>query len=248
MKIIKKSPDPFFYQGEKEIGILLIHGFTGSPAEMKLLGKFLHQHGYTVYAPLLAGHGKTPEEMTKTDEQDWWNSVLEAYHHLRKKGYDKIIAVGLSMGGILSLKLAYTKPLLAVISMASPIYVHDKRIGWARWIKYVKAFQPKEKKEDHIEEYLVSYDRTPITCVASLHKLIKEVKRMIPQITTPIFVMQGKKDETVVYDSANYIYDHVKAKNKEIKWYEQSSHIMTLDRERETVFKDILSFIEKIQV
>ena len=247
MKIVKKSPDPFYYQGEKDTALLLIHGFTGSPAEMKLLGDFLNQKGYTVYAPLLSGHGKTPEEMAVTNKDDWYRSVIDAYWFLKEKGYEKIVAIGLSMGGILSLKLSLDKPLIAVIPMAAPIFVHDKKIGWARWLKYIKTFQVKEKKEDHIQEYLVSYDKTPIACVESLYQLIKEVKVNLPNVSIPVQVMQGKKDETVVYESAGYIYDHVKSAVKEIKWYEKTSHIMTLDKEKEKIFEDIIRFLDKIE-
>lgn len=244
MKIIKKSPDPFFYEGTNEIAILLIHGFTGSPAELRLLGQFLNSNGYTVYAPLLAGHGKTPEEMELTDRNDWWNSVLDGYNLLKSKGYEKIIAIGLSMGGTLSLKLAMERPLIAVIPIAAPIYVHSKFIGLARWIKYIKHFQDKKGKNAEIEQYIVSYDKTPIACVESLHSLIKDVKGQLPTLEIPLLIMQGKKDETVRWKSARYIYDNVSSKVKELKWYDNSTHIMTLDQERETVFKDILLFVK----
>lgn len=246
MKIAQKSPDPFYYQGNNETGILLIHGFTGSPAEMKLLGGFLNQKGYTVYAPLLAGHGITPEEMIKTNQEDWWNSVEEAYDFLKEKGYLNIIAIGLSMGGILSLKLAYHRSLKAVVAMAAPIFTRDRRMAWTRWFKYIKRYQIKEKKEKHIDEHLVSYDRTPIACVERLYKLIKEVKAHLSEVNVPALIMQGQRDETVIIKSASYIYDHVSSPIKEIRWYEQSTHIMTLDHEREEVFQDILTFIEKI--
>ncbi|KXG44355.1 alpha/beta fold hydrolase [Tepidibacillus infernus] len=246
MKITKKSPEPFYYQGDKRIGLLLIHGFTGSPAEIRLLGDFLQQKGYAVYAPLLAGHGTSPEEMAKTNQEDWWNSVLEAYEFMKSEGYDQIISIGLSMGGILSLKLAMEKPLLAVIPMAAPIFVHDKRMAFARWIKYIKAYQVKGKKVDQIEENLASYDRTPIKCVESLHRLIKEVKHDLPRVHCPVFIMQGKRDETVIPESANYIYRHISSSTKEIKWYEQSTHILTIDQEREKVFEDLYLFISQI--
>ncbi|OEF99703.1 hypothetical protein BHF71_07695 [Vulcanibacillus modesticaldus] len=246
MKITKRRPDPFFYEGKKEVGILLIHGFTGSPAELSLLGKFLHQTGYTVYAPLLAGHGKTPEEMKKTNKDDWWNSVLEAYEHLKQKGYDRIIAIGLSMGGILALKLAMEKPLLAVIPMAAPIFVHDRRVALTRWLKYFITYSVKEKKEEHIESQLASYDRVPVICVESLHKLIKEVKVSLNKVGIPTLVIQGMNDETVVPESANYIFNNINSTLKEIKWYHQSTHIITLDNEREKLFEDIRLFLERV--
>lgn len=243
MKAIRRVADSFFLQGENKTAILLIHGFTGSPAELRLLGEYLNENGYTVYAPLLAGHGTTPEEMAKTNKEDWWNSVTEAYDFLLNKGYSDIIAAGLSMGGALSLKLAINKPLTAVVSMAAPIYVHNRFIGLSGWIKYLKVYEAKKRKAESIEQYLVSYDRTPLVCAESLNRLIKEVRGNLGKVLVPILIMQGKKDETVRFESAKYIYDRVNSSNKELKWYDNSSHIMTLDQERDKVFADILKFI-----
>jgi len=244
MKVIKRVADSFFFQGKYKTAILLIHGFTGSPAELRLLGEYLNNHGYTVYAPLLAGHGTTPEEMAKTNKENWWNSVVEAYDLLLSKGYSDIIAVGLSMGGTLSLKLAMNKPLSAVVSMAAPIYVHNRFIELSRWIKYLKAFQAKKRKAESIEQYLVSYDRTPIICAESLDRLIKEVRVDLGKVTVPILIMQGKNDETVRFESAEYIYDKVNSVNKKLKWYDNSTHILTLDQERDKVFFDVLEFLK----
>lgn len=246
MRTEKRVTDSFFLQGKYKIAILLIHGFTGSPAELRLLGGYLNDHGFTVYAPLLSGHGLTPEEMAKTNKDDWWKSVVEAYNLLLSKGYTDIIAVGLSMGGTLSLKLAMNKPLAAVVSMAAPIRVHNRFIGFSRWLKYVKAFQVKKKKDESIEQFLVSYDRTPVICAESLDRLIKEVRDSLDKVAIPILIMQGKKDETVRYESAEYIYNHVGSTTKELKWYEKSTHIMTLDQERDKVFADILKFIRGV--
>lgn len=246
MRTEKRVADSFFLQGKDKTAILLIHGFTGSPAELELLGDYLNEHEFTVYAPLLAGHGLTPEEMSKTNKDDWWKSVVEAYDLLLSKGYTDIIAIGLSMGGTLSLKLAMNKSLTAVVSMATPIRVHNRFIGLSRWLKYVKAFQVKKKKDESIEQYIVSYDRTPIICAESLDRLIKEIRNSLDKVSVPILIMQGKRDETVRFESAEYIYNHVGSTTKELKWYEKSTHIMTLDQEREKVFADILKFIRRV--
>jgi len=235
-------------EGSKSIAILLIHGFTGSPAEMRLLGEYLFQKGYTVYAPLLKGHGTTPEEMAKTSKDDWFHSVNEAYEFLYQKGYHSIVAIGLSMGGILVLKLSTMKKLIGVVSLAAPIFVRDKRIAWAKWLKYFKAYNKKVGKAPHIEQYLDSYDRTPIAAVEGLYQLMKEVKVELGKVELPILVLQGKKDETVDTESAQYIFDHISSTDKELLWYEKSSHIMTLDHEREQIFEDIHRFLEKIKV
>lgn len=247
MNIKYKKTDPFFLTGSRPQAVLLIHGFTGSPAEMKLLGEYLHQKDYTVSAPVLAGHGTSPEEMAKTTKEDWFQSVLDAYSLLEEKGYEQIVAIGLSMGGVLALKLAMHKPLRAVVSLAAPVFVQDKRIGWSKWLKYFLVYKKKiGQKPAHIEQYLDSYDRTPIAAVDSLNQLIKEVKKQLPTISVPVQVMQGKRDETVQPRSAQYIYEHLSSKQKQMKWYEKSSHIMTLDHEKNQIFEDIHEFLVKI--
>ncbi len=249
MKIVRKNPDPFYLEGSRRIGILLVHGFTGSPSEMRLLGEYLNQKQYTVYAPLLKGHGVSPEEMARTNKEDWWQSVLDAYRWLREeKGYKEIVAIGLSMGGILVLKLAAEKELAAVIPLAAPVYVKDRRIALARWAKYFVAYQIKKDKDESIEEFLASYDRTPIVCVDSLYRLMKEVRQLFTKITIPALVMQGSRDETVLPKSAQYIYDHLSSYEKSILWYEKTKHIMTVDQEKDRIFEDIFAFLEKIEI
>ncbi|PTX59601.1 carboxylesterase [Melghirimyces profundicolus] len=247
MKIKRRSPDPFFYQGG-ETGILLIHGFTGTPSELRPMGQYLKERGYTVHAPLLAGHGTSPEEMECTAWTDWWQSVLDAYDHLCEKGgVRRIVAAGLSMGGALALNLARTRPLAGVVSLCAPIYLRDKRhhlVDAVRWVMpYLKRGG---EKPGHIEEHLVPYDRTPLKCISSLNRLIRHVRRHLPEVEVPALVVQAKKDETVIPRSALYIYHHISSEDKRLIWYEKSSHIITLDKEREQLFADVDAFARRL--
>ncbi|MCS1352187.1 carboxylesterase [Mechercharimyces sp. CAU 1602] len=246
MKIVERSTQPFLYSGG-ETGILLVHGFTGSPSELRPLGKHLHEQGYTVHAPLLAGHGSSPEEMEKTGWEDWWGSVLEGYNHLQAQGVERIIACGLSMGGALVLHLAHMKPLAAVIPMCAPIWVQDRRAPLADVLQYVVRFRPRGgEKPAHIEQHIVPYDRTPMRSVASLRKFIRHLRKTLPHVTVPALVVQARQDETVRPESGQYIFDHIASENKQLIWYEKSSHIITVDRERKQLFEDISTFIQEV--
>lgn len=248
MKIQRRSPDPFFYPGN-ETGILLIHGFTGTPSELRPMGKNLSERGYTVYAPLLAGHGTSPEEMDKTTWQDWWVSTLQAYEKMKKEGAEKVVAVGLSMGGTLALNLARTKPLTGVVSLCSPIRIQDRKAPLADWVSPIMPYLKRRgTKPAHIEEHLVPYDRTPLRCVSSLRKLIRHVKRHLPEIEVPALIVQAVKDETVVPSSASLIYEKISSQDKTIRWYEKSSHIITLDKEREKLFEEVAKFVQRVSV
>lgn len=246
LRIRYRSPEPFFLTGSKPVSLLLIHGFTGSCAEMSLLGEHFHERGYTVHAPLLKGHGTTVEEMEKTGVQDWWESVLEGYERLTSPERPHLFAVGLSMGGLLALKLAATRPVAGVVSLAAPVYVYQRFIGLSRWVyplyRYHKSGGGPANPD--VDAYAWSYERTPVKAAGHLYRLMKEVRKLLPRIEVPALIMQGHQDQTVIPHSARYIYERLGSSVKQLLWYEQSGHILTLDKEREQVFADIETFIE----
>ena len=245
MKTSTRSPNPFFYLGNKT-GMLLIHGFTGSPAELRPLGIFLRNHGFTVYAPLLAGHGTTPEDLKKTTWQDWWKSVLKGYQRLKSQEMEQIFVIGHSMGGLLSFYLATQRSVTGVISLCTPIWLRDWRASFVPILRYfIPYHQRSKKKEDHIENQIVPYDRTPLSSIEELKKLMKKVKQQIPKVEVPTFVVQARQDETILPKSADYIYEQLASKQKTISWYEHSSHLITLDKERDRLFEEIYTFVQR---
>ncbi|PRX41501.1 carboxylesterase [Planifilum fimeticola] len=247
MKIVRRSPEPFFYPGG-EIGLLLVHGFTGSPAELRPMGDYFRKRGISVHAPLLKGHGTSPEELAGTTWMDWRESVLQAYDRLcRDAGVRRVFAAGLSMGGLLVLDLARHRPLDGVISMCAPIWLKDRRAVFAPLVRFFRPYLPRrEVKEAHIEEHLVPYDRLPLVSVGHLLRLIRQVRRRLPEITVPALVIQSERDETVEPSSGRYILKRLGSEEKEFKSYANSSHIITLDRERERLFADVENFIQRV--
>ncbi|MFO7263623.1 MAG: alpha/beta fold hydrolase [Bacillota bacterium] len=246
LKIQYRSPKPFFLTGHRPAALLLIHGFTGSCAEMSLLGEYFHQRGYTVHAPLLKGHGTTVEDMEKTGARDWWESVLEGYERLASPERPHVFAVGLSMGGLLALKLAANRPLAGVVSLAAPVYVYQRFLGFSRWVYPIYRYHKGGGGSRHpdVEAYAWGYDRTPVKAAGELWRLMKEVRALLPRVQVPALVAQGRRDETVKPHSAQFIYDRLGSTVKQLRWYEQSGHILTLDCERESVFVDIETFME----
>src|SRR5699024_2889183 len=112
---------PFTFKAGKR-AVLLLHGFTGHSADVRMLGRFLEKHNYTSHAPIYKGHGKSPEELLQTTPSDWWEDVVHAYEFLSDEGYEEIAVVGLSMGGALGLKLTYTTKVMGVVPMCTPIF------------------------------------------------------------------------------------------------------------------------------
>lgn len=246
MKTIERTTEPFTLDAGSDTGILLIHGFTGSPSELRRMGHYLHQEGFSVHAPLLAGHGQTPEMMRGTDHRDWYQSALDGLEYIQQLGVSRVIACGLSMGGIISLKLASEGRVDGVIPMSAPIYIRNRKAWLTHVLKYFVYYIPRGSEHaEHIENEIVPLDRTPLYCVSSLLRLIRSVKRHLSDVTVPAFVVQSGQDETVVPRSAHYIYEHIRSKPKELKYYPTSSHIITLDRERELLYQDVVRFIKQ---
>lgn len=240
---ILPGAEPFLLPGSKK-GALLIHGFTGSPSEMRLLGEHLHRENYTVLAPRLAGHGTTPEDMACTSWRHWYSSVLDAYYLLAAQ-CDEIVVIGLSMGGLLALELAVNESVQKVISLSAPIYIAEKRLPWLPVASLFANFVPRRRKPMAGVDacYSVCYQRTPLKSLKSLLELIGHVRGELDKVSQPLLIIQSRAEKTVVPKSAQFIYDHVLGEQKKIVWLKKSGHIVTLDMERETVFKEIDQFL-----
>lgn len=235
---IMPGAEPFLLPGGDH-GVLLLHGFTGSPAEMRPAGEYLQSLGYTVLGPRLAGHGTTPADMAKTGWKNWYADTVNAYHQL--SGLCSTVDVaGLSMGGILALKLAADYPVGKIVVINAPIFLRDKRLPFLPVFRLFRTFE--EKGPPAVES--VSYRIMPLGCLASLITFIRQVKKLLRKIDNPTLIIQAISDPTVRPDSADYIYERLGSAAKQQVWLERSGHIATLDSEHRKVFQDIAEFLE----
>src|SRR5512134_1587597 len=140
MSQIIPTAEPFFFPGDSsKPACLLVHGFTGTPKEMRWMGEFLNGHGYTCLGVRLAGHATHPEDMIRSRYTDWIGSVEDGYHLLRGVT-DKIFLVGLSMGGDLALLLStrLAQRVRGVVAMSTPYKLpDDPRLRHIEWISKI---------------------------------------------------------------------------------------------------------------
>lgn len=240
------SPKPFTFEGGDR-AVLLLHGFTGNSADVRMLGRYLETKGYTCHAPIYKGHGVPPEELVHTGPEDWWADVTRAYQHLKDLGYEKIAAVGLSLGGVFSLKLAYTVPVLGVVPMCAPMYIKSEETMYQGILAYAREYKKRERKSpEQINEEMAAFRGTPMNTLKALQDLIRDVRNNVDMIYAPTFVVQARHDEMINTDSANIIYNGVESNLKQIKWYEDSTHVITLDKQRDELHEDIYNFLEQL--
>ncbi|OCT16081.1 carboxylesterase [Paenibacillus pectinilyticus] len=248
---VYKSTEPFFWTGSgknQETGILMIHGFTGSPSEFRRIAYELREDGYTIQAIRLPGHGTSPKDMKRTGWTDWYGHVLESFDGLAAT-CKNVIVMGHSMGGLLALKLAVERRTAGIISLATPIYLTSRKSALAVLVQYFKPYIAKKPKQvSTLLDESCAYTKTPIRCVVSLRKLLKQVRGLLPQVQAPIWIGQGKKDGVVHPRSADFIQERTCSQVKQLHYYEESSHGMLLDKERERVYADISGFILSLEV
>ncbi|MCU5513100.1 carboxylesterase [Bacillus wiedmannii] len=240
------SPKPFIFEGGDR-AVLLLHGFTGNSADVRMLGRFLEKKGYTCHAPIFKGHGVPPEELVHTGPEDWWQDVMEAYQLLKDKGFEKIAVAGLSLGGVFSLKLGYTVPVLGVVPMCAPMYIKSEETMYQGILAYAREYKKREQKSpEQIEQEMLEFQKTPMNTLKALQQLIADVRNNVDMIYAPTFVVQARHDEMINTDSANIIYNGVESTLKDIKWYEDSTHVITLDKERDELHEDVYNFLEQL--
>ncbi|WP_313428065.1 alpha/beta hydrolase [Siminovitchia terrae] len=239
-----KAPEPFIFKSGKR-AVLLLHGFTGNTADVRMLGRFLEKNGYTCHAPQYKGHGVPPEELVHTGPSDWWKDVMDGYEFLKNQGYEEIAVAGLSLGGVFSLKLGYTVPVKGIVPMCAPMYIKSEEVMYRGILKYAREFKQFEgKSEEQIDMEMHEFEKTPMNTLKALQQLIADVRDQVDMIYTPLFVVQARHDHMINPDSANIIYNQAESIEKDLKWYEHSGHVITLGEEKEQLHEDILHFLE----
>jgi len=233
-----------------DIGILLLHGYTSSPYEFCSLAKFLSDKGLTVYAPKIAGHGTSPEDLAQTTIEQWQDSVKLAYQFLEPT-VKKIFIIGGSFGGNLAFDLA-TRPdvkLTGIVSLGTPIWIRMHRLLKFRLFTYGWFFKNYKKRSYdwhsiYINEQQVVY---PVIPTSNLRRFFYFLKYITPnnleEITIPVLIIQAKADVVVRPKSAKYIHQHLKSTDKEILWIDGFNHCLAMDKKCESVYQEIYNFI-----
>lgn len=235
--------DPFFWQNGP-VGILLAHGYTATPAEVLLLARNLHTYGYTVSGPLLPGHGCSPDEMNRCRWGDWVGAMEKAYQALAAR-CETVFVGGESMGALLALHVAAKYPEVVGVLAYAPALQLSRRIAFLSYV--LSPFLPQVKKNlTRIHDKWQGYKVHPVPALNQLVRLQRVIKRQLPEIHQPLLIVQGRQDNNIDLRGIDLLYQQVGSDFKEIHWMEESSHVVLLDEEIETVTEITLRFIERV--
>ncbi len=228
-----------------EVGILLLHGFTGTPYGVRPLGEYLAECGFSVYAPRLPGHGTSLKDLAVCSYLDWARCVEEGVAHLQET-CSRVWIAGHSMGGTLALRLAANEPsvVAGVITINSPVFLKDPLLPLVPVAKYVLRTFPgvggdlKDKSQMD-----VCYGKVSVPAVHELMKLMRETKELLPSVQAPLLIVSSREDHVVPPANAGYIHGHAGSARKELVWLQDSYHMATLDYDRDVVCRRCAEFI-----
>lgn len=241
--------ESFSHDGSSEIGVLLSHGFTGSPFSMRPWADHLADQGFSVRLPLLPGHGTRWQDMNRTTWPQWYGALDAAFTELSER-CEKVFVFGLSMGGALALRVAQERgPAVAGLVLVNPsVMTLRKEIAFVGAIsRIVPSLAPisDDIAKPGVTEH--AYPRTPLRALASLSKLWGLVRRDLPKVTQPVLVLHSAVDHVVEPENSAVVLAEVGSDDTTEVVLENSYHVATLDHDAPVIFDRSVEFVRRVR-
>lgn len=245
--------------------ILLLHGMTGSPYEMKKYAQLLYSKGYDVFGYCLPGHGDSPVDIKEVTYTDWLNFSFEKYVAL-KRTYDEVFVSGLCLGAVLCLAVAQRfADVSGIICLSTTLFLDGWRMPWYSFLmpialktvtRFYYSFPESEpygiknlKTRKIIKKLLekseVALDNYPMSCIYELIKLSQQVRKNISKVETPILIIHSMEDDLTSIKSAKLVYNYVSSADKKLLILNDSYHMVLYDNEKDFVFEKSVEFLQQ---
>jgi len=234
--------EAFDLVGDGGVGVVLVHGFTGTPYEVRYLGEQLWRAGWSAYAPLLPGHGTTIGELERTTWHDWLAAVGEAIERLQKR-HRHVALVGQSLGGLLALVSASRRrDICAVVSLAAPLWLR----GLAKWaarlpLRTLPKIGGSDARDPRVRAENPGYRAIPMRALRQVLDVMRVADAALPAITQPVLVVHAQNDHTAPVACAQRIAERARARR--VRILPRSYHLIAADVERDVVAAEVLAFI-----
>ena len=251
--------DAFALPGTRSLGCLLIHGFTATPDEMRPLGEALAARGFPVRGVRLAGHATEVADLARTCWTDWFSSVVEERGRLGRD-VGRVAAVGMSLGALLALHLAATRPsaLEGLVLCGTPIRLGDARLRWLpalaripwvsrRWATIPKAGGGPDIADPAVRAASRSYTAMPLTGILELLRLQAVVRGELARVTQPALLLHGRHDHSAPVANLELLRRSLGSRQVDAHVLERSWHIVTLDYDRDEVARLTGDFLTRLE-
>ena len=233
---------PYFHKGGP-VGCLVMHGFTGSPANVRYIADALAQEGYTVYAPMLSGHGTSLRDMNRQRFSDWLNDAEDGYEKLTAAGCTEVFVMGHSMGGVLSLILGARKTVSGLVLFCAPLRLKAYLL-LAGPLGAIKPYLYDNVPATYMgNAYAQGYAGTPLRRIRDIRKLCALAKSGLASIACPVLLFQSRNDNRVDLRSVGMIERGIKHSAVTTVYLDRSTHGCPYGQEREDVAQRTLAFV-----
>jgi carboxylesterase len=234
--------------GGRRIGVLLSHGFTGSPYSMVPWGRSLAELGYGVEVPRLPGHGTTWQELNTTTWSDWYGEVTRAFARLQAE-HDAVVVAGLSMGGALVLRLAadHADAVAGVVVVNPAVATTRLDVKLLPVLKHLVPSFPgiaSDIKKAGVEEH--GYTRTPLKATHSMFRAWPALVADLPKVTAPLLYFRSTVDHVVDAASEPLIIGGVSSTDVTVRRLENSFHVATMDNDAQQIFDESAAFVARV--
>ena len=256
----------FIHESKCRRAVLLFHGMTGSPYEMKKMGKALFDADFDVFCYCLPGHGTSPINIKTVRWQDWYDDSVLHYKELTQK-YDEVYLGGLCLGAVLAIAIAQEyQNVRGIVSLSTTLFLDGWTIPWYNFfmpigvhtiLRYYYSFPEREPyglKNETLRRKIAALqkrntealDNYPMSCIYELLKFSKQTQKNIAKVTAPILLMHAKEDDLTSTKSAEFVYRNISSKTKNYIKLENSYHLIVMDYERDYVFEKSIEFFNSL--
>lgn len=236
------SPDEFRFEGHRPEAVLLLHGLTGTPAELRVLGETLAADGYSVHAPLLPGRGTRQEDMHSLCWEDWMGAALRAYDALAAS-HASVVVGGVSAGGVMTLDLALRRRPAALLLYATALAIRDRIAYVTPYIWRVVRSWPSPGSDSVDPEYRTPcYERAPLRAVSELIAGIRRVRDRLEEISAPALVAHAVTDRFVPVACSYELSKRLRGPVRTL-FLDGTGHGITADAKRQEVASASRAFL-----
>lgn len=230
----------YYFEHEDRPAVLIVHGLTATPWEVRTLSIYLTEHNFTVLTPVLEGHARSPEDLEATTWHDWYENVNESYGRLASRS-PRVFAIGVSTGGSLAIELAKEHDLAGIVTIGAPLTLRDTRTKYAQIASLGLRWTDRAVLPEEIGHY---YPVMPTKTVAELNALITQTRKDAPFVQEPVFLIQSRVDPTVDPSSASDLYVLLGSQDKHVLWLDSVTHTVIRDDTKGMVLAEIVKFLE----
>jgi carboxylesterase len=249
MAVLMPGAGGYFFEGG-EVGCLILHGFTGTPQNVRPLADYLARRGYTISVPRIAGHGTSVEDLDATGPEDWLGTAEKALATLRESCRGIVVA-GISLGGTYALELARRhRDLLGIVVMAAPILDLPGLEQVLRDPNRPKAIPAPWANVGVLTSEMASggitYLEMPLAALERGLELVRRVRDGLSEVRCPTLLIYGDHDSIVDKANGPYALEHIGTSDKRLLALADSAHEVTLDYDRERIMVEVFDFIRRL--